>query len=499
MKSKALILLLFALGLGMSLKAQSYIQVVSEPGIQVFIDGKLKAVTNAELGGQIIEGLQAGTYKIKLIKADHVAQEGTVTLAYGDVYTYTAKPFVPQLNISQSGNKNKNAAVAKHLSNLEMRTGQLKIQSLPVNIEIEIPGMSNGGLKSNKVDDKWVAQDVLAGKYLAIYRWNGKTVTDSITINPDAQTYLFVDMVRGKVENRSGDAPVVVAKKPTPVVNKDAGKVNAAPAKEVAAPTTGIVTSADKLRGGGASIANIEMEFVEGGTFQMGSNDFEKDEKPVHSVKVGNFYMSKYEITNAQYCTFLNDIRAESDGTFRGQQFCDVDDDFSQIKYVNGKFVPVEDKANYPMVLVNWYGADAYCRWAGGRLPYEAEWEFAANGGNLSGGNKYSGNKSISRVAWYDLIAREATKEVGKKASNELGLYDMSGNVWEWCFDWYAKDYYEKSPIISPPGPESGSEKVVRGGSAFSMAETCRITNRSTYPAKDGDLETGFRLLIPER
>ena len=470
--------------------------MLSEPGVQVFVNGQFKAVTNAELGGYIIEGLQAGSYNIKLVKPDHVPQEDKVTVNYGDVFTYNAKPFIPKLTISQTGSKNKSELAQKQLSKIEIKTGELKIQSIPTSIEIDIPGMGNG-IKSTKTDDKWVANDVVAGKYVATYKWNGKIVKDTITILPDSQTHLFVNMVKGQVENRSGAvAAIPVVKKEEPKVDPNAGKANAAP---VQTSSNTITTSADKLRSGGINIANVDMVFVEGGTFDMGSEDYEKDEKPVHSVKVSNFYMSKTEITNAQYCIFLNDIMADEDGSFRGQQFCDIKDDFAQIKYSSGKFVPESGKESYPVVLVTWYGADAYCRWAGGRLPYEAEWEFAARGGNLSGNSKYSGNKSISRVGWYDLISKDASKEVGKKQSNELGIFDMSGNVWEWCNDWYDKDYYKNSPIINPPGPESGTEKIVRGGSFYSMAETCRITNRSTLPAKDSDLEMGFRLLRPDR
>ena len=126
------------------------------------------------------------------------------------------------------------------------------------------------------------------------------------------------------------------------------------------------------------------------------------------------------------------------------------------------------------------------------RLPTEAEWEYAARGGNKSKGCKYSGSNSISTVAWYYKNSGDKTHPVKQKASNELGLYDMSGNVYEWCSDWY--DDYSSSPQNNPKGPGSGSNRVIRGGSWYSNEQNCRSANRSyIYPGYRGSTY-GLRL-----
>lgn len=137
------------------------------------------------------------------------------------------------------------------------------------------------------------------------------------------------------------------------------------------------------------------------------------------------------------------------------------------------------------------------------RLPTKAEWEYAARGGNRSRGYKYSGSDNIGSVAWYTDNSGETTHPVGQKQSNELGLYDMSGNVWEWCQDWYDNNYYGSSPSQNPKGPSSGYFRVGRGGSWGGNAWGCRVSYRSydSPDSRDGNLGpsgrgTGLRLAL---
>ena len=232
-----------------------------------------------------------------------------------------------------------------------------------------------------------------------------------------------------------------------------------------------------------------DMIFVKGGTFQMGSNDYDS-EKPIHKVYVNDFYISKYEVTNEQFCKFLNEKGNQKEG---GVTWLDIKDSDCKIVKQSGRYVPVSGYNNHPVIEVTWYGARAYCKWAGGRLPTEAEWEYAARGGNKSKGYKYSGSNNINKVGWYTENSGGKTHPVGTKQANELSIYDMSGNVWEWCADWYGSDYYSKSPYENPKGPSSGSSRLLRGGSWVNNTYDCRVAIRSWYIPDFSNDSDGFR------
>ena len=130
------------------------------------------------------------------------------------------------------------------------------------------------------------------------------------------------------------------------------------------------------------------------------------------------------------------------------------------------------------------------------RLPTEAEWEYAARGGNKSRGYTYSGSNSVGDVAWYSENSGSQTHPVGQKQANELGIYDMTGNVWEWCGDWYDSDYYKGSPAFNPEGPSSGSYRVSRGGGWGNYPRSCRTSHRG-YNTPGARLDyLGFRLVF---
>ena len=202
------------------------------------------------------------------------------------------------------------------------------------------------------------------------------------------------------------------------------------------------------------------MVYVKGSTFQMGctseqGSDSQDDAKPVHSVTISSFYLSATEVTNAQYCEFLNAYGSDTvkSGEYSGQPMI-IEWPWGVKRSDIASWQPQTGYENHPAVPISWVGANEYCQWRGVRLPTEAEWEYAARGGQNGKSTKYAGSNNIDDVAWYcdnSSVANSSregkrwTMPVKQKAPNELGLYDMSGNVWEWCVDWYKADFYGQS------------------------------------------------------
>jgi len=184
------------------------------------------------------------------------------------------------------------------------------------------------------------------------------------------------------------------------------------------------------------------MVYIAGGAFRMGSERSyygesisATDAKPIHTVTVSSFFMDKTEVTQAEY----RRVMGKNPSNFSGCDDC-------------------------PVEKVSWHDANAYAQKVGKRLPTEAEWEYAARGGNKSKGYMYSGSNDLYAVGWYKgNVYRHGAAPVAEKKPNELGLYDMSGNVKEWCADW--KGSYIRIPQTDPQGPSSGEYRVVRGGS----------------------------------
>ena len=165
----------------------------------------------------------------------------------------------------------------------------------------------------------------------------------------------------------------------------------------------------------------------------------------------------------------------------------------SNPSYFKGSKLPVENVSwNYCQLFITQLNQLTGKRF---RLPTEAEWEFAARGGNNSKGYKYSGSDNIEAVAWYYENSDRKTHDVAGKQPNELGLYDMSGNVWEWCQDWYDKYYSLPSVVTNPTGPTDGSFRVHRGGYWHSNAEDCRVSSRD-YNSPSNSSDRGLRLAL---
>jgi sulfatase modifying factor 1 len=217
---------------------------------------------------------------------------------------------------------------------------------------------------------------------------------------------------------------------------------------------------------------NHEMVFVEGGTFQMGSSSGSSNEKPVHSVTLSAFNIGKYEVTQAQWKAVMS--------------------------YYSSHFSGCE---NCPAENVNWNEVQQYISKLNSqtgknyRLPTEAEWEYAAKGGKSSKGYIYSGSNDLNSVAWNKDNSGSKTHAVGGKQANELGVYDMTGNVWEWCSDWYGT--YSSNSETNPKGASEGQARVLRGGGWDYGANGCRTAIRSRLNPDSGNYYHGFRLVLP--
>ncbi len=186
-------------------------------------------------------------------------------------------------------------------------------------------------------------------------------------------------------------------------------------------------------------VNDITFITVEGGSFLMGSEEGEADEKPPHTVSLDSYEIMATEVTNGQFICFLNAINCPKDGWVDGNRY--FYDNWAQSLFETGdvyyKVHPNEE--NQPIHMIAWYGAQAFAAWLGGRLPTEAEWEFAFRGGNQSQGFLYSGSNDVNEVAQ---LGYEPNYIVASKLPNELGIYDMSGGQLEWCSDYYKEDYY---------------------------------------------------------
>ena len=223
------------------------------------------------------------------------------------------------------------------------------------------------------------------------------------------------------------------------------------------------------------NLPEIEMVYVSGGTFTMGATseqgfDYEVDERPAHSVTLSGYYIGKYEVTQELW----EAVMGSNPSDFKGD--------------------------NLPVENVSWNDVQEFLRKLNAmtgkryRLPTEAEWEFAARGGNSSRGYKYSGSNSLGSVAWYRDNSGRGTHAVGTKSPNELGIYDMSGNVREWCQDWYGS--YSSSSQRNPKGTNSGSYRVFRGGSWNYDARLCRVSIRYYNNPDLRYNSLGFRLAL---
>lgn len=249
-----------------------------------------------------------------------------------------------------------------------------------------------------------------------------------------------------------------------------------------------------------ASISYDDMVYVEGGTFTMGATveqwaDAYSDEEPTHQVTLSSYYIGKYEVTQQLWEYVMSYSGRAANGSTMTAYASDVwlgsnnpSSEYGKGDYYPAYYVSYEDIVNIFLPRLNKITGKTY------RLPTEAEWEYAARGGNKSNGYKYSGSNTIGNVAWYYENSGDKTHPVGTEQANELGIYDMSGNVYEWCSDWYGR--YPSTSQTNPTGPSEGSYRVYRGGSWSDDAESCRVSNRDYDTPSYRSRYLGFRVTL---
>lgn len=265
-------------------------------------------------------------------------------------------------------------------------------------------------------------------------------------------------------------------KKQKPATTQVAPKKHKSQSKPTKGGTVKCVATKASYSNGTLTVNGIKynMVWVDGGTFRMGATSEQgseiSDEKPVHSVTLSGYYIGKTEVTQALWQAVMG----------------------SNPSYFEGDDLPVEQ--------VSWDDCQEFIRKLNSltgqnfRLPTEAEWEFACRGGNNSRGYKYSGSNYIDNVAWYDGNSGDKTHPVATKSPNELGIYDMSGNVWEWCADWYGD--YSSGRQTNPKGPYDGSYRVYRGGGWDIFARFCRSSFRNYFIPSNRYSILGLRLAL---
>jgi formylglycine-generating enzyme required for sulfatase activity len=220
----------------------------------------------------------------------------------------------------------------------------------------------------------------------------------------------------------------------------------------------------------------IKMILVEGGIFQMGSDQWKNDEKPTHEITLSNYYIGETEVTQELWQA----VMGRNPSTFKGDN-------------------------QRPVETISWNDCQIFIKKLNAltnqqfKLPTEAEWEFAARGGNKSKGYNLSGGNSLAEVSWNLLNSKGTTFPVKQKIPNELGLYDMTGNVAEWCADYYNSNFYAQSPSSDPECTTGDSGMVIRGGSWSNHSSDCRTTCRLSRYAGSSASNIGFRLVLRDK
>jgi len=489
------------------------ISITTNPTADIYID-KVKA-GNGSLNSQ---RLVSGTHLLEAKKDKHSDASKTIVVQTGAKESYTLEP--------------------------KPKTGILSVSTTPMDAALYVDGVLKG-------QTPLFVRNLLIGDYsIQIKKDSYGTITKEVSIKESQTTELNETLPQGEqvtINTNPGGARIKIdggVEQNTPYT----GTLSYGSHTIVAVPTTqGYLETTESIsimQGGKTtftinlkpdsknyteastgSAAGMEMVYVQGGTFTMGctpdgDSDCGNNEKPRHSVTLSDFYMGKTEITNAQYCAFLNEKGNQTEG---GAEWINLSGSWEgekcRISKSGSSFYVQSGYDNYPVIYVSWYGAKAFCDWVSSktgktyRLPTEAQWEYAARskgkdykyawgngnptkskGGNI--GDETAKSKFSSWTVWSGYTDGYVyTAPVNSFGVNDIGLADMTGNVWEWCSDWYDGEYYKKSPSNNPENKTSASHRVLRGGSWDDTPQDVRCSSRNSLSPGNRDCSIGFRLI----
>lgn len=453
-KSNAFIFVVLLIALPAMGAETGYIQVKSEAGIQVFLDDTLKGITTSDQGGLIItiQKTSSRRHEIKAVREGFQPQTDSISVEPGEVVAYQVHPLIPVVKTIQNDSK--------------LQPGRLLIQSIPIECTIEIKALGFLGL--NKSQDRWEVKNVPAGEYEVVVQALGKTMTAKVQVDENATSALWFNIVDGQVTDHWTELKAAAKKQ----------KKKTAPMRTQA--------KKDGLK------FPPDWPFVPilPGSFQMGSpwgkSFMESDEGPQHEVVLTKgFWMSAYETTQAQY----KKLMGENPSKFKGDNLPVEQVYWNHAQKFIGKLNKQEHAAG--RLPKGW----EY------RLPTEAQWEYACRAGTETAfhfGTR-SGPLPQKDFAWFDENSGERTHKVGEKRPNAWGLYDMYGNVFEWCEDWYDDEYPTSEKQINPKGADADAfgVRVLRGGACGHRWYSSRSAFRSgDYPDKRPEMENvGFRIV----
>ncbi len=448
-----------------------FIQVQCEPGIQIFLDGTLKGLSDRDQGGLVIEAVPVGDRTVKALKPGFTPQERRVRVAKGEVAVVKFESLRPRPTVVQGGQE--------EAAPIVLKTGTVIVKSVPVECKVSIERADGaGGFDAvgeiDKVKPEATVSNLEVGQYRITATWNKVTLAKTFDLTVDDEMTVFFNFVAKTVEVTSMVEARRIAEEARrkeeerqaelmrAEVARQAEQQRLADARLVAA--GGVIVDL----GGGVT---MKLVAIEPGRFMMGSPEAQgdDDERPQHEVTISKgFWLCQTEVTQAQWQA----VMGSNPSHFQGDP-------------------------NRPVEQVSWNDATEFCSRLSKktgmefRLPTEAEWEYACRAGTTTRWSFGDDEAVLPDHAWFVLNSGGSTKPVGTRKPNPWGLYDMHGNVWEWVSDWYGE--YHPGTKVDPRGPSSGADRVLRGGSWDNLSSYCRSSNRGDYAPVGVAFTFGFR------